>query len=287
MTPELREFLFRYDRSAPLAVETGAVAERNGVVRQSLRYISINHARVPALLTYDPTTPAPRPVLMIQHGLRSSKDDPRLADLAAIWAPYGFACLTIDAPLHGERAQGPFDLMALLGLPYTGLRFVVQNVVDLRRAVDLIETRPDLDAQRIAFVGFSMSTFLGVQFVALEPRVHAACLALGGAGLFHFFSAQATSAPRAELEMVASIVDPLHYAGMIAPRPVLQVNSETDQVVPAALGHMLYGALAGPKRMIWYRGEHGEMPDDVLREMRLFLSDALDPDRVEVTVPGS
>jgi cephalosporin-C deacetylase-like acetyl esterase len=216
---------------------------------------------------------------MIQHGIMSSKDDPRLGDLAAAWAPYGFACLTIDAPLHGERAAGAFDVLSLLTQPYTGMRFVVQNVVDLRRAVDVIETRSDLDEQRIAYVGFSMSTFLGVQFVAMEPRIRAACLALGGAGLFHFFASTATDGRRADQEAVASLVDPLHYAALIAPRPVLQVNSETDQIVPAALGHMLYGALAEPKRIIWFRGAHGEFPDDVLREMRLFLTDSLDPDR--------
>ena len=281
VTPELREFLFRYDRSAPLLVDSGAKTEQHGIVRERLSYASINLARVPALLTYDPTTPSPRPVLMIQHGLRSSKDDPRLGDLAAAWAPYGFACLTVDAPLHGERAIGEFELMALLAQPYTGLRFVVQNVVDLRRAVDLIEERSDLATDRIAYVGFSMSTLLGVQFVALEPRLRAACLALGGAGLFHFFASQQGAATRADVELVASLVDPLHFAGLIAPRPVLQVNSETDQVVPAALGHMLYSALAEPKQIIWYRGQHGEMPDDVLREMRLFLTDSLDPGRIK------
>lgn len=278
-TPELREFLYRYDQHAPLEVEGGTVRSVNGVTRERLTFASINLARVPALLTYDPTTPAPRPVLMIQHGLMSSKDDPRLGDLAAAWAPYGFACLTIDAPLHGERAAGAFDVLALLSQPYTGLRFVVQNVVDLRRAVDLIEARADLDARRIAYVGFSMSTFLGVQFVAMEPRVRAACLALGGAGLFHFLASTAAGDRRADQELVAALVDPLHYAGLIAPRPVLQVNSETDQVVPAALGHMLYSALAEPKRIIWFQGAHGEFPDEVLREMRLFLSDSLDPDR--------
>jgi hypothetical protein len=56
---------------------------------------------------------------------------------------------------------------------------------------------------------------------------------------------------------------------------VLQVNSETDQIVPAVLGHMLHGALQDPKRNISYRGDHGELPDDVLREMREFLELAL------------
>src|SRR5215213_4683293 len=141
--------------------------ERLGaVMRERLSYASINDHRVPALLTYDAETPSPRPTLIIQHGLHSSKDDTRLAELAAAWAAHGFACLTIDAPLHGERADGELDLMQLLSRPYTGLRFVVQNVVDLRRAVDVIEERLDLDERRVAYVGFSMSAFLGVQFVA-------------------------------------------------------------------------------------------------------------------------
>jgi dienelactone hydrolase len=284
-TPELRGFLFRYDRHAPLRLVKHREERSGTVVRERLFYASINDHRVPALLTYDPDTPSPRPVLIIQHGLHSSKDDPRLADLSAAWAPFGFACLTIDAPLHGERADGDLDLMQLLGHPYTGLRFVVQNVVDLRRGVDAVEERADLDAGRLAYVGFSMSAFLGVQFVALEPRVRAACFALGGAGLFHFFSAQAAQSVRQDLELVANLVDPLHFAGMIAPRPVLQVNSETDQIVPAALGHMLYGALGEPKRSIWFQGAHGEIPDDVIGAMRLFLSDALDPDAATAADP--
>jgi dienelactone hydrolase len=279
ITPELRAFLYRYDAHTPLQIESRRVRHGSGLVRERLVFSSINLARVPALLTYDPATPAPRPVLMIQHGIMSSKDDPRLGDLAAAWASYGFACLTIDAPLHGERAAGAFDVLSLLTQPYTGMRFVVQNVIDLRRTVDLIESRPDLDERRIAYVGFSMSTFLGVQFVAMEPRVRAACLALGGAGLFHVLASTVPRERRGDQEIVASLVDPLHYAGLIAPRPVLQVNSETDQIVPAALGHMLFGALAEPKRVIWFNGAHGEFPDEVLREMRLFVTDSLDLER--------
>lgn len=278
-TPELREFLFRYDRDAPLAPAVDEVGVSAGVVTERLSFHGINQSRVPALLTYEQAGEAAKPVLIVQHGLRSSKDDPRLRELAAAWAGRGFAILSIDSPLHGERAQGELDLMALLGQPYTGLRFVVQNTVDLRRAVDLVETRPDLDAGRIAYVGFSMSAILGVQFVALEPRVRAACLALGGAGLFHYFASRVEAGVRHDLELVADLIDPLHFAGSIAPRPVLQVNSETDEVVPAALGHMLHAAMGEPKRMIWYRGQHGEIPDDVLAEMRLFLSDALDRER--------
>jgi len=42
---------------------------------------------------------------------------------------------------------------------------------------------------------------------------------------------------------------------------------------------MLHGALKQPKRAIWFSGAHGDIPDDVIAEMRLFLSDALDRDQ--------
>lgn len=275
-TPEMRDLLFRYDAAAPLEVETGSIERRGDLVRERLTLASINEARVPLLLTYDATTAAPRPLLIVGHGLHSTKDDPRLADLAAAWAPLGFALLSIDAPLHGERSRGALDVLALLARPYTGLRYVVQNAVDLRRAVDWAATRGDLDGGRIGYLGFSMSAFLGVPFVAVDERVRAACFALGGAGLFHFLIRQVEAGSRADQELVAELVDPLHWAGRIAPRPVLQVNSRTDEIVPAALGHMLHGALAEPKRALWFDGAHGVMPDEVIAEMRLFFSDALD-----------
>lgn len=274
-TSEMRDLLFRYDQQAPLEAEVLAVDKDGDLVRERIVFTSVNLARVPALLVYDATVSAPRPTLMLQHWLNSSKDDPRLGDLSASWAKHGFACFTIDSPLHGERANGDFDVLKLLELPYSGMRFVAQNVIDLRRAVDYIETRADLDAGRIAYAGFSMSAVLGPSFVATEPRVRAASLALGGAGLFHFLAARVPPERRDDQTFVANLVDPLHYAGQIAPRPVLQVNSETDEVIPAALGHMLYSALNDPKRAIWFQGVHGEIPDDVLREIRQFLEEAL------------
>lgn len=276
VTPEMRDLFFRYDAAAPLELEVGAVERSGALVRERLTLASINDARVPLLLTYDETTDMPRPVLIVGHGLHSSKDDPRLGELAAAWAPHGFALVTVDAPLHGDRSRGALDVLALLARPYTGLRYVIQNVVDLRRAIDFAEARDDLDSRRVAYLGFSMGAFLGVPFVALDERVRAACFALGGAGLFHFLIRQVELGDRDDQEVVAQLVDPLHWAGRIAPRPVLQVNSRTDEIVPAALGHMLQGALGEPKRALWFDGPHGVMPTDVIAEMRLFLSDALD-----------
>jgi fermentation-respiration switch protein FrsA (DUF1100 family) len=276
VTDELRLRLYTYDHRLPLDDDLRRRDLDGGLVEERLTFATIRGQRVPGVLVYHRDAPPPRPALLIQHGLGAGKDDERLGLLRSVWARHGFACLSVDAPLHGERAaDGPLDVLALLARPFRGLQFVQQTVIDLRRAVDYLAARADVAADRIGYVGFSFSTVLGVPFVAVEPRVRAACFAMGGAGLFHFLVARAPAETRAEQEAVAGLVDPLHYAPLIAPRPVLQVNATGDQVIPPALGHMLHGALREPKRAIWYPGAHGDLPAETAVEMRRFLEEAL------------
>ena len=53
---------------------------------------------------------------------------------------------------------------------------------DLRRGVDYLVTRPDIDARRLAYYGLSMGASVGPIMTVLEPRFSASIL-LGG-GLF-------------------------------------------------------------------------------------------------------
>jgi fermentation-respiration switch protein FrsA (DUF1100 family) len=152
---------------------------------------------------------------------------------------------------------------------------VVQSVVDGMRAVDWIATRPDLDAGRVGYCGFSMGAILGVPLVALERRLRAAVFALGGAGVLHFLAGRAPAERRADFQLVAEATDPMHYAPLIAPRPVLMVNGTRDSIIPAPLGHALYGVLREPKRILWYEGEHGEVPPAQVHQMRVFLEESL------------
>jgi hypothetical protein len=39
---------------------------------------------------------------------------------------------------------------------------------------------------------------------------------------------------------------------------------------------MLHAALGDPKRMLWYAGGHGELPEETVAAMRLFLHEALE-----------
>jgi dienelactone hydrolase len=51
---------------------------------------------------------------------------------------------------------------------------------DLSRAIDFLQTRPDIDSSRIGYSGISGGADAGFIFVALEPRLKAAALLGGG-----------------------------------------------------------------------------------------------------------
>jgi len=64
--------------------------------------------------------------------------------------------------------------------PYTRAENLVKRVKDFRRCVDYLETRPDFDTQRIAFFGFSWGGTMGMIIPAVEPRLKANILFVGG-----------------------------------------------------------------------------------------------------------
>jgi len=57
---------------------------------------------------------------------------------------------------------------------------VIEWYKDLARSVDYLETRADIDTNKLAFYGFSRGAMLGPIFVALEPRFKVSVLLSGG-----------------------------------------------------------------------------------------------------------
>lgn len=91
----------------------------------------------------------------------------------------------------------------------------VRQVQDVRRSVDYLQSRPDLDGGKLAYFGFSQGTFMSPLVLATEPRFKAALLAVGGLGQ--------SEAP--------ADVDPFQFAPR-AHVPVLMMNGRYDLAYP-------------------------------------------------------
>jgi cephalosporin-C deacetylase-like acetyl esterase len=126
---------------------------------------------------------------------------------------------------------------------------------DFGRVLDFIETRPDLDKERIGFYGDSRGTFYGVILTALQPRVKASVL-LGG-GL--------------PLQRVPPEFDLLNFAPRVRV-PTLMVSGRGDFLAPVQTAQIplfrLLGTAPEHKRHVLFDGGHfPNQLHDVMREI--------------------
>jgi cephalosporin-C deacetylase-like acetyl esterase len=257
------EPLFDYEKSQPLLDKVTLMEDRPQVRRYRVEYTSTNGLVVPGYYYVPKKGDGPFPVVMFMHGAGGSKDD--LVIGYEFLAMRGFAVLAIDAALHGERSVPNIEAYKVDW--YQTRELFRQTVIDLRRGVDWLLTRPEIDPERIGFFGASQGSIIGVTFVAVEPRVKAAVFLIGGADfhiLFRHSQLPALNIMRnyltdEELDKIAddlAVVDPQYYIGAIAPRPVMLMNGKKDYIISPEAGARLQELAGEPKETYWYDGPH-------------------------------
>jgi dienelactone hydrolase len=120
---------------------------------------------------YEPSGDAPSPVVLLMPILNGQKH--LMRPFATKFARNGYAAVIIDTV---QRRT----LLDDLGDPEPAIRLSIQRH---RRVIDWVETRPDLDASRIAVFGASLGGFNALYLSAMDPRVSVATTALVGGSL--------------------------------------------------------------------------------------------------------
>ncbi|MFM1916864.1 MAG: hypothetical protein RJB01_379 [Actinomycetota bacterium] len=125
-------------------------------------HITYNGFPMAAILR-KPAGIAQPPVVIMLAGLDSTKEELRSTE--ALFLERGMATLSVDGPGQGESEYA---------LPIEGAWENVGTAI-----VDWIETRPDLDAERIGVWGVSLGGYYAPRMVSGEHRIKA-CAALAG-----------------------------------------------------------------------------------------------------------
>jgi eukaryotic-like serine/threonine-protein kinase len=140
----------------------------------------------------------------------------------------------------------------------------IQRVQDVIRTIDYLETRDDLDTDRLAYYSFSWGGWLAPVPLALEPRFQVAVLHVAG-----FMNVR--SLPE---------VDPLTYVSRVE-APVLVVNGRFDAAFPlethARPFFDLLGTAPEDKRFFVAEGGHVVPRPDLIRETLDWLDRYLGP----------
>jgi formylglycine-generating enzyme required for sulfatase activity len=139
--------------------------------------------------------------------------------------------------------------------------FVVKRVTELRRGLDYLESRQDLDHSRIAFIGPSAGSWAGVILTALEPR-YRSVLFIG------------TGIEPNELTDAAA-VNRINFAPRIAaPKLMLQGRYDEDTALKS-VAEPLFRLLSEPKRLQVYEGSHSPAAEVFVPAVQKWLDETL------------
>ena len=175
-------------------------------------------------------------------------------------------------------------------------------VIDMRRLVDWATTQPDIDASRIAFVGFSMSALVTATLLANEPRISAGVLMMGAANFADVFSVCGNRAGEVRRHVLNSFgwtldqyraffkelfdpADPMRFAGRYDPDRILMIDAMFDDCMPESDRAALWEITGHPKRVTFlykHRSAFYSLTPLGLnvsrRKIYRFLDDTLYPD---------
>jgi len=255
--------LYQYDRTQALNVVSSGKSDRGYHTAEGIRYDSVNGENVPAYLFLPKATPGPHPCILLLHGYGGSKDDSLLP--AAAFLATGIAVFAPDMQYHGDRAVAGKDIFSADVLDNRAA--MIQTIVDCRRAIDFLETRPEIDAKRIAFVGVSLGGILGGVLSGVDQRIKAVVLIVAGGDWGSLLLKSQIGAakkirelhPGLKSEQIAELmdpVDPINFIGRVSPRPLLMQNGNQDNIVPVECNNKLYDAAGQPKNINWYDAGH-------------------------------
>ena len=141
----------------------------------------------------------------------------------------------------------------------------IARVKDMRRSIDYLLTRADVDKERLGFFGLSTGAFAGVRLTALETRLKASVL-MGG-GMLPVRS--------------SSEIDEVNFAPRIRV-PTLMLNGRSDYTYPYDSSQLPLFRLLGPSgdRKAHATFEGGHLPTrqhDVIRTILDWFDKYLGP----------
>jgi uncharacterized protein len=250
--------LFTYDPLAPLDVQEVNRRREEGVTVIDLTYASPVGGRVPATLVL-PDGAGPFAGILYQHGMPSVRQS--LIPGAVTYARMGAVVLLIDAPFnrpeHGSESSLQFT--------QTDRQEQIQIIIDLRRGVDLLISRPEVDPQRLAYVGISYGGAMGGLLAGVEHRLKGYVLQVGDGGLVTHMTGPEDDLWRREnpintqKQWIAWMwpIEPIHYVKCAAPAKLLFQNGTQDEMVPPADALRYQQAGSEPKTILWYQSGHG------------------------------
>ncbi len=270
--------LFDYDSKQPLDVQDKVIQETSAFTIHDLTYASPKGGRVPEYFVVPKGKGPFAAVLFGHYGLGTRSE---FIPEAKLYAKAGAISLIPDYPW--DRPEPWHKTVSHFDKPELDNQAYMQAVVDLRRGIDLLLARTDVDPTRLAYVGHSYGAQWGSILSGVDKRMKATVLMAGVAETADIFLRNQDpdladlrkNQPPGQLEkyvQVTSELDALRFVGHAAPVTLLLQFANFERYFDKTSEQHYVETASEPKKVLWYDTGHELNDPQALRDRYEWLT---------------
>lgn len=242
----MRQLLHLPQESAALKVEVLQKSVDQDIALEDIKFRADQDNWVPAIVAKPRTATQPLPAIICLPGTSGTRQhlvDPVLqlsqfprTGWARALAAEGYVTISLD--YRGSQARDQNIYTDAVRAQLEGGSYMGQLVHEVMRAVDYLQTRPDVDRTRIGVTGFSLGGAMAWYTAAVDHRLTVAVPVCGGVGTYDaLLGNQKKTSYHSQYFYPAGFLkqfpgDQPEVFASLAPRAVLVVGRDQDQGMP-------------------------------------------------------
>jgi dienelactone hydrolase len=265
--------LFGHDSPPSFELEEGSSEERDGIRIRDISFASHNERRG-RVKVYLVTPPGKGPFagVLFFHWLGEVNGNRKeFVEEAVTLAREGTVSLLIQGsfPWAMPPKDGSIDRQR-----------IIDETIDLGRAVDLLLSQPNVDSSRVGYVGHDYGAMYGALLAAADKRIKTYIL-MAPIARFSYWSLGYWLAklPDQEKEAYRSATDdvePIHYLGQRSSANLLLQFARSDEHITKEQAAEFADATSVPKEVRWYESKHNLDVEAARLDRHEFLARELD-----------
>jgi dienelactone hydrolase len=260
-TPSNPVHLFDYESHQPLEIHDSTIKDFNCGVIHDITYASPAGGAISAYLIV-PKSNGPFAAMIFGHWGSGTRGE--FIPEAKAYACAGVVSLLPD--YRWERPRPWYSGIDDFAHPDLDRKTRINTVIEMRRAIDLLLTRTDVDPNRIGYVGHSFGAQWGAILAAVDPRIKVAVLMAGAADEADLLlrsdnpqiAALRASLPKGQLELYLKSLEDLNAINYVryARIPLLLQFANFDQYFEQPSMDRYAARAAEPKTVLFYDSSH-------------------------------
>jgi dienelactone hydrolase len=241
---------------APLQVRTTS-ATVSGNVRRSLVTFRSGDRTLTAEIFAPVHAGATHPGVLFVHWLGddATTNHKEFEPDARALAARGATCVLLDA-MWSTLANPGRDWFSAGRSTATDYAKSIEQVVDLRRALDLLTAQPGVDPSRIAYVAHDFGAMYGAVLAGVDSRPRYFLLMAGTTSFADWYLLGKKPADVAAYRAQMAPIDPLQYLARSTAKGFMFQFASHDQYVTAQHAAEFFDAAPLPRAMFVYDAQH-------------------------------